>query len=568
MTNNIITRKVNRQEGLPLPGSGRPLYVNSGSSDAVIKASTPVNGVEGLGGSPGATIAGDLIGGRGSSSLIGGASPSVFNDTVKPSSGYVHAPHLQGLTNTAEEPCLPGIMPAKPRVVGWGKINQLLQPKHRYFEGKKGYVTEWQKYEDEVSGFYTLYPRIKAQHRDNPYRKRQLTHRSTGRTATLILDLIEAYNLDFKVADLVTTVPEETSEHLASRGKAGRDAMWRMNEKFWKECEAVGIAAPGQARSSNLHVWKTEEPTQPHFHIHELIPNYVAVEAEGYSDENDQPAFGEELVRSQWHRQRGGKEVPYSDDELHTMKSIWTLIVKRYVRKHGIKCMFFDDKTATLNVHVEYVEVKGDMGRSLLLHKLNYKARHWSEDYARYSNENSSCPDPPCWLEGYSNKTRVFGWWRDMRNLLDAAPDAPDRILEDDRAKLSPYNGRKMRYIGAVSTRTVVEMHEEGGLVAVDFIKGRPIERVFTSDDIAMLKSIAWNCLPGAMCYTDCPFRSKCRKQSKQYLPLEEEHMHLQGLTTDKVKEELPLPPEDILVAQGGGDTLLDNRYAKPFGGR
>ena len=172
------------------------------------------------------------------------------------------------------------------------KLQHLLRPKHRYYADKWGSVASFAAYEDSDENKCLLYPKVKITHRENPYRKMQLRRQTTGRTARAMLALVENNRLyDFRVADIVLTYPREASEYLAKKGKRGREYAWRVEKRFWRDMAAVGLSDPGAARSVNLHPWKTENPLLPHFHFHEMIPNYVMAEVEGVEDEDGNEAY-------------------------------------------------------------------------------------------------------------------------------------------------------------------------------------------------------------------------------------------------------------------------------------
>jgi len=333
---------------------------------------------------------------------------------------------------------------------------------------------------------------------------------------------------DFRVADLVFTLPMEVSKYLATKVKRGRDYAWRMEARLWAELVAVGLYSDGMARSVNLHTWKTEAPLQPHFHFHELLPNYALTVVEDMSGEDGGEVY--QLKPVAWDTAPGGHGGPWTKDELKTVKAVWTMVVIRFVRKHGISCPFFDDPEATLDVFVEYIKFDTQMGRVRFMHKLNYKARHWSEDYAKYSNDHLDCDSPPEWLIHYSNKTRVFGWWGNLKSMAGKA--------SEDREKLSPYTGKPLKpiatglfaYEGREGLATILEL-AGGRLFWVEFIRGKPVEGEYTPEDLAWLKSA-------------CLVEDENGKLRHDF----PERLDLQG-TLDLNRT----APEDRLVAPSGG---------------
>lgn len=499
MHNRNITPDRENVNTLLAKGLKRCREASDNALNAFRKASNPANGDEGSGGDPGTTITGCL------ERLTGTAGSS-----DSPSPSYVQYSDLQGITSHET-----GVITSTFLVDGV-KLQNLLRPKHEYYADKWGSVASISSYEDEDEGKRLLYPKVRAVHRENPYRKMQLRRQTTGRTTKTMFALIENRELaDFRVADLTFTYPREVSAYLAKQVKRGRDAAWRMEAKLWSELEAVGLYSSGMARSVNLHVWKTENPLQPHFHFHEMFLNYECTFAEvsetsetpppDYSDDfrdymrGKHKQYADEVLdgiaelphaeatftKRPWDTGSGGSGGPWTKGQLHTVKSVWTMVVKRFTRKHGIKCPVFSDPEATLDVHVDFIRLDSEMGRVRFMHKLNYKARHWSEDYAKYSNEHTECKNPPDWLLHYDNRTRVFGWWGKLKVL--AGP------LQNDKEKLSPYTGKKMTYTGKYDGDTGLDTlleASEGRLFCVEFIRGRPVESEYSPSDVAWLRSV------------------------------------------------------------------------------
>ncbi|GAI83157.1 unnamed protein product, partial [marine sediment metagenome] len=77
-----------------------------------------------------------------------------------------------------------------------------------------------------------------------------------------------------KFAIIVPTFPKEVSEWLCQQA-GDRDMVWRLFKRFWNEdYSTLDDDSDGQAAYVNLHKWKTEEPTSPHYHFHCIVPNY------------------------------------------------------------------------------------------------------------------------------------------------------------------------------------------------------------------------------------------------------------------------------------------------------
>ncbi|MBA7697484.1 hypothetical protein ES703_106149 [subsurface metagenome] len=459
------------------------------------------------------------------------------------------------------------------RVVGYGKLRNLLQPKHKYFEDKWAEIKYWTRYLDKVSGCDLVYPRVKTFHRENPYRRYQLNRQCSARAAKAVFSLIENYRLPgFRVTDIETTMPAVTSAFLAFKGKRGRDMAWGMNDRFWQGLEDNGLVGSGHARRSNLHSWKTDCPVEPHFHFHELVPNFELVRYEfaagsgrGWKDvpwqavndlrlevghiiapEDVSPfAFpgcgcvycvavrewlakpvkpvkavswwecGQRAVfqKREWSRQRGGTMVPWSDQELLQVKAIWLNIQINFVRKYCIqgawdcqlKLLKFQRKyglrglvrllsflgrfnKGLVDVYVSFVKLNHNLGRAKLMNKLSYNGRHPVEDFAVYSNKYLDCVMPPEFIQHYDNKARLHGWWRDIKKIAVLS-------VSKEKEKLSPYNAEPMQYLGHYYTSELVydgDIYGEMKLVGVDIIRGSPVERLLSAEDLAWLKDVAF----------------------------------------------------------------------------
>ncbi|GAI12645.1 unnamed protein product [marine sediment metagenome] len=254
---------------------------------------------------------------------------------------------------------------------------------------------------------------------------------------------------------------------------------WQLFNRFWNEdYSTLDDESTGQAAYVNLHTWKTEDPTKPHYHFHCIIPNYRQV-ANGYRDEDDNGAY--ELQLKPWHRQRGGREVPYSEAVLVLIKARWHARLAAFARRHALSGPWMENYLG-IDVFVEYLAWDSEIGKAKLMNKLGYQSRHWLEDYAEYSNKHLDCPDPPGWLEGYGNATRTFGWWRHLKSLTVG-------VDMDKREKLSPIDGAQLEYEGKISLEGLL-WKGEGKLGYLEFYKGQPLEGELTPDDIAWLRSV------------------------------------------------------------------------------
>ena len=512
------------------------------SSGSLKQASTPVNGDAGSGGGPWTTIAGGLIG-------VGGTA----EDLSSPSPCYVQECDLQGTSGTNELKTT--------TIVDGKKLQHLLRPKHRYFENKLGSIASFSIYEDPVEGKRLLYAQAKAMDRANPYRRMQLRRQSSGRSCKAMFQIIDSNRLDdFRIGDLTLTFASEISEYLSAKGKRGREYAWRMEVRFWDDLEQEGLASPGRAKSANLHTWKTSKPTQPHYHFHLLVPNYVLADVPGILDDDDDEVEVCKLQRQAWDTGRGGSGGMWSKTELDRVKAVWLRVQLDFARKHNIDVELWSKKLRSfshrrglrglcrlvtltrlwntqrgfVDVNVAFLVLNENMGRVRFLHKLNYKSRHWTEDFAKYSNADPDCEDPPSWLEGYENRARVFGWWANLKAMAG-------KVARED--KLSPYNSNPMTYVGSYTGDTGFDAmleHTSGRLQWVEFIRGRPVEGEYTEEDIAWLRDV---CMTRDG-YYDMKWHH--RYPSKK--------VDLQGTLGVKTSA-LPSTPEDLLVVHSGGVT-------------
>lgn len=368
------------------------------------------------------------------------------------------------------------------RVVGFGKIKALLQPAHRVFRDKWAVIRSWRVYRDQEKQVDLLYPDIASFSgrvaRENPYHKRKLNNQSSSRTIRRLKKMVEQNKLpNFEVACLVLTMPKQVSKWLAGELAEGRRLAWRLYEGWWHDDLPVVIKQKLDLASySNLHTWRTECPLEPHFHFHTLIPNYGMVEM-GVEDEDGQPSYG--FGEWTWARQRGGKFVPFSDEQLETLKELWQARVERFCVKHRINW-----SNGKVNVYVDFVDTNQPDGWAKLMHKVAYQSRHWSENFAEYSNQHPDCADPEEWLTGHANRARLRGWWCLMSKIA---------VTSDTREKLSPYSGKPMTDIKVsrydrIQSFASLTRYACGCLGQVEFVRGKPVETMLTQADLKFLE--------------------------------------------------------------------------------
>jgi hypothetical protein len=368
---------------------------------------------------------------------------------------------------------LPLTSVATTRLVGFFKLKSLLQPIHSFFKKRRGWIDKFYIYDDsnENTTRRLVYPKVKAEDRLNPYRRYQLNNKASARTFKRVKQFVEHRKLDdFKVASVIPTMPKFMSEYLAANGEGGRGMAWRLFDGFWSEDipEVIGQDIELGCHV-NLHLWRTEKPYESHFHFHTLIPNY-GLKFAGDEDEDGQPAMT--LVRWEWHRQRGGALVPFSDEQREALNKLWMQRLGRFCRRHGLA---FDVKS--VDIYVEYID---DWAK--LHHRFNYNGRHWTENYAEYSNIHPECPDPPEWLMRYENKARVKGWWSNLKNMS---------VESQDKIKVSPYTGGNMTYLDTNDGVTLDSLVRYAGTLGyVEFIKGKALENDMTDEQIEWLRGV------------------------------------------------------------------------------
>jgi len=390
--------------------------------------------------------------------------------------GYVQTPPLYPYSPNES------LVEVKPyEIVGFWKLRELLRPKHPYFKDNEGYLRDF-SFHDDGDNFF-CYPRVKIPYGAgrNPYRKRQLRAKHTARTIKKLLAFKDSWHMDnFKVAVTVLTFPGELSEWL-SKQSGGTAMTWRLFKRFWAEdYSTLDDDSSDQAAYVNLHKWKTEEPVLPHFHFHVLVPNYRVVEVSEVQDEDGNNTY--EFKRKSWHKQRGGREVPFSDGVLQELKKRWHSRLVKFATRHGIRAMV-PASWEGIDVFVDYVSWDNDVGKARLMNKLNYQSRHWIEDYATFSNKHTDCVNPPSWLEGYSNATRTFGWWRHLTSLTIGA--------KEEKQTLSPINGKPMEYKSTISLDGLL-MVSGGTVGTLEFFRGVPLLGQLCTGDFDWLRSVRW----------------------------------------------------------------------------
>ena len=368
------------------------------------------------------------------------------------------------------------------RIVGWHTLKGLLQPAHPFFANHRAYLRDFSAYQVREGEKYLLYPRICAPtgerlSRLNPYRQHQLARSHTARITRTIFALIDQYRLSgFSIACLVFTFPTELSVFLSSHPH-GTQLAWRLWHKMWSWYAAHFV--PSGAASVNLHTWKTESPLDPHYHFHAIVPNYGLTQA-NCEDEDGAPALA--FQRSIWHRQRSGTTVPLSDEDLLAVKNFWYALLAKFCKKHLVDVPSFMKSVGgvpPVDIFIDFVRLSDQLGTAKFMHKLNYQQRRPIEDYAKWSNQHPDAPSPSAQFCRYSNRTRVFGWWKNLKQLCPIPPVPQPR--------LHPVTGEEMLHVGQQS---LYSLDGTGMLGFIDSVRGKPVMATLTRQELAWLRSV------------------------------------------------------------------------------
>lgn len=411
----------------------------------------------------------------------------------------------------------------KQRVVGHAKLRRLLQPEHPYFAGKWGYLTGYERYthDSDPDAPDLLYPKIRAMHRDNPYRRLLLNKRCGNKSVNRFQQFVDSVDFnEVRMNKLVFPLQGKISAYLAKRDsarnkrKAGVNMAWGMWHRYLAALYEQLPELAGSAWRCNLHTWSTQEPTHPHYHIHALLADLRLVD--------------DKLVKRDFHRYESGLEHPFSPDQLLVIKTLWLKVQVDFAKRHKIKGAFdikladygysgkYEGQTVrevafecgyqglfnlmrevagtgfgVVNVFVDKQTMhlkpgEGDCDTKDFMFAIKYNGRHWSENYAEYTFEHAKAPGPPVWLQRYENKARLFGWWAEL-----------DRWISEDKEpttaeKVSPFNGRTLTYLYRQGIETVCEAAKAGEVGSLEVEHGRVVLRQLNGADIAWLESVTW----------------------------------------------------------------------------
>ena len=418
----------------------------------------------------------------------GGGVPSFSKQDKEDSQGNISYVHTVALppTLTTEKSESDGESP-QAVVVGFSKLQQLLSPAHPYFRDKQAHIVGFnccvrEDEQDCEQAPLFLYPIVGGDSqratRLNPYRRYRLARSHTGRTLSELENWAISNNIEeARLASVVLTVPAEVSLQL-SRRKTGKSFVWNCYRRFFRALSGV-LGIDGQLASlANLHVWRKEQPLNPHFHIHCLIPSYFIAGVSweyGDSEPRFEQWFGKGILKEYTDRE-GRKHrgyVPFSDIQLVMVKQLWTDIVKKACQRNGIKSTYLAGD-GLLDVYCDFVSLDD---KARVAHRINYQKRSWIEDYALYTLDNPDCDYPPEWLEGYENRARPFGWWCYLGELGGVAG-------KEVKTKLDSLTGVPLIYKGKRYSLDGLE------LWSLENYKGGVQTSQLSGDALAWLRSV------------------------------------------------------------------------------
>jgi len=328
-----------------------------------------------------------------------------------------------------------------------------------------------------------IYPTIDAP-KKNPYHQKQLNYSSITHLYSRLIDIVEGYNLKRPALQkFVFTFPKELTDALFSLGPEGEDLAWntfktflaildsaffvenrRLNKRRKTKYAESGLLG----HRSNLHLWKSSDPLNPHFHIHDAVLNFALA---GSTESPDL------------------RPIPYqlTDKFLKEIKRLWTVQLLYLAEKLGVDCPTLtldedeigktvliggeDRKINYADVNYEYVYLN-DKNKGEIYHDLFYQNRSYLIDFAKFSNDNPDCALPSDLFLNYGNRGRSFGLFRKLKALCDRLPisdgsgadltdvvDSSDDLLDVDQdqgcdnmnkknkktnTKICPICGKKM----------------------------------------------------------------------------------------------------------------------------
>lgn len=308
------------------------------------------------------------------------------------------------------------------------QIKYLIPPKN-YRESLKPYVTTERQFfaviteckavrrkKDDV---LVLLPQVRksGSHSGrsfNPYMSYRSALSSSARVFGALKYISKEYGVDnLYVSALTFTFPKEYS--LGNNHLTGWTQTWELWTEFRfileKYLNPSGKGVLGY--SVNLHIWASEEPLEPHMHFHMILVNGWANRIIGSSP--GKPEY--EIIRAN----------PVLDkDEL---RQLWT----DFLHSKGIG---LDHNL----IDVHHWAWNMDTHSSKILHYIKYCRRAWVYDFAKFCFKYPGYVPNEAYRERidrfvyYSNRTRVYGFWKYLTALVPET-DIYDPIEAEDVEK-------------------------------------------------------------------------------------------------------------------------------------
>ena len=265
--------------------------------------------------------------------------------------------------------------------------------------------------EDDVLVFYPQIRRSGSHEGKsfNPYMSYRSALSSAGRITNALRHISKEHGVkNLYVSAITFTFPKEYS--LSNNHLTG----WTQTWELWKEFRFVlekYLNPSGKgilAYSVNLHTWASKDPLEPHFHFHVVLINAWAkrYDVNHYSISRAKPNLDKDKLRE-----------------------LWT----SFLHSKGIG---LDHK----NINVHHWAWNMDKHPNRILHYIKYCRRQWIYDFAKFCFEHQGYIPAKAFKERldrfvyYCNRTRVYGFWRYLINLVPEK-DVYDPINVDDVEK-------------------------------------------------------------------------------------------------------------------------------------
>ncbi|MBI4202176.1 MAG: hypothetical protein HY532_03560 [Chloroflexi bacterium] len=399
-----------------------------------------------------------------------------------------------------------------PGVVGWRKLRSSLAPLHPYFQDKQASVAGVDVVEGGgEEGRTFAFPRVSGS-KKNPFVLHERNRKLAGRTLRMLEAFRKAAGLRvLPVLNLEWSLPKSLSLALGCMEDqyGARELAWALFKRYWAEVLEPRLlgGAPGHLPArANLHLWASSEPVAGnwHFHFHIMV---LLVAWEGF-------AAGPEFHLLKWGEGANGGKLPVTEAVLADMKAEGRALILRTAKRHGWRVPEFEGegKEEVLSyLWVDFQKLRdvddrergepAGVGRAKLLHDIAYMSRSPLEDFAAYTLKHPGAAVPDEDVMGYSNKSRLFGYWKNLREVTEAMKTEGSKGVEEH----SPVTGEVLE--GKTRTYSVAGLLEAfPSLGGVDFESGGVVETLLSTEDRAWLLEHSWE--PGAW-ERACSFRGK-----------------------------------------------------------